>query len=174
MVTNVAPESPAARAGLKTGDVIVAVDGHAVDDPNAFDYRFATRPLGGRAELGLMRSGREAKLAVLLETAPDLPRDETVIRGRSPFVGAKVANLGPLLAEELRLDMSADGVVILDVADGSPAQSVGLRRGDVVVSINDEKVGKTRDLTRLTKTASRVWRVTIERGGRQISAVFGG
>jgi Do/DeqQ family serine protease len=174
VVTNIAPASPAARAGLQTGDVIVAVDGQVVDDPNAFEYRFATRPLGGRAELGVMRSGREAKVAILLETAPDLPRDETVIRGRSPFVGAKVANLGPLLAEEMRLDTSAEGVVILDVQDGSPAQSVGLRRGDVVVSVNNEKVARTKDLARLAKTVSRIWRVTIERGGRQISAVFGG
>jgi S1-C subfamily serine protease len=74
----------------------------------------------------------------------------------------------------MRLDTSAEGVVILDVQDGSPAQSVGLRRGDVVVSVNNEKVARTKDLARLAKTVSRIWRVTIERGGRQISAVFGG
>ena len=174
VVTNLMEKSPAARAGLKTGDVIVAVDGHAVDDPNAFDYRFATRPLGGRAELGVMRAGKEAKIAVVLETAPDSPRDELVIRARSPFVGAKVANLGPSLAHELRIDTSTEGVVIVEVADGSPAQSVGLRRGDVVLTINNEKVGKTRDLDRLAKSGSRAWRVTIMRGGREISAVFNG
>ena len=47
--------------GCKTGDVIVAVDGQAVDDPNAFDYRFATHPLGGKAQLGVMRGGRRAR-----------------------------------------------------------------------------------------------------------------
>ena len=91
VVTNVAAASPAARAGIKTGDVIVAVDGHMIDDPNGFDYRFATRPLGGQAQLGVMRGGRETKVAVALETAPGGPRDEVTIRGRSPFVGAKVA-----------------------------------------------------------------------------------
>jgi Do/DeqQ family serine protease len=174
VVTNVAAASPAARAGIKTGDVIVAVDGQMVDDPNAFDYRFATRSLGGHAQIGVVRGGKETKVSVALETAPDAPRDELVIQGRSPFVGAKVANLSPSLADELRLDMSAEGVVIVEVADGSAAQSVGLQRGDVVLSINNEKVDKTRDLDKLTKAGARVWRVTILRGGRQISAVFGG
>jgi Do/DeqQ family serine protease len=174
VITNVVAGSPAARAGLKTGDVIVAVDGQTVDDPNAFDYRFATRALGGQAQLGVVRGGREAKLAIALETAPDAPRDELTIRGRSPFVGAKVANLSPSLADELRLDISAEGVAIVDVQDGSPAQSVGLRRGDLIVAINNEKIEKTRDLEKITKAGARVWRVTIERGGRQISAVFGG
>ena len=96
--------SPAARAGLKTGDVIVSVGGQAVDDPNAFDYRFTTHPLGGKVELGVVRGGRESKLAVALETAPESPRDEILIEARSPFLGAKVANLSPALADELRLD----------------------------------------------------------------------
>ena len=174
VVTDVAAASPAARAGIKTGDVIVAVDGQSVDDPNGFDYRFATRPLGGHAQLGVMRGGKETKVAVALETAPDAPRDELVIRARSPFVGAKVANLSPSLADELRLDTSAEGVVIIEVADGSAAQGVGLQRGDVVLTVNNEKVEKTRDLDKLAKAGARVWRVTIVRGGRQISAVFGG
>jgi S1-C subfamily serine protease len=145
-----------------------------IDDTNGFDYRFATRPLGGQAQLGVMRGGRETKVAVALETAPGGPRDEVTIRGRSPFVGAKVANLSPSLADELRLEMSAEGVVIVDVEDGSPAQSVGLQRGDVIVTVNSDKVEKTRDLDKASKAGSRVWRVTIQRGGRQISAVFGG
>ena len=57
LVASVVADSPAARAGIKTGDVIVSVDGAAVDDPNAFDYRFATKPLGGTAQIGLIRQG---------------------------------------------------------------------------------------------------------------------
>src|ERR1700737_622231 len=51
LIANVSPGSPAARAGLTTGDLIVAIDGQTVDDPNAFDYRFATKPLGGSAQV---------------------------------------------------------------------------------------------------------------------------
>ena len=71
LVANVDPASPAARAGLKAGDVIVAVDGQEVDDPNAFDYRFATKPLGGTAQLSILRGGRAQIVPVALETAPE-------------------------------------------------------------------------------------------------------
>ena len=98
LVANVTPGSPAARAGLKTGDLILAVDGQTVEDPNAFDYRFATKPLGGAAQLGVLRGGREAKLPVVLETAPDNRGEELVVRSRSPFLGARIVNLSPALA----------------------------------------------------------------------------
>jgi S1-C subfamily serine protease len=174
LVANVTAGGPAARAGLKTGDLIVAIDGQLVDDPNAFDYRFATKPLGGTAQLGVIRDGKEVKLVVALETAPEVPRDEIVIKSRSPFLGATVANLSPALADELRLDASAEGVVILAVADGSAAETLGFQRGDLIVAVNNQRILKTRDLERVTRDASRQWRITIVRGGQQVSVVLGG
>src|ERR1700737_3009811 len=67
LIANVSPGSPAARAGLTTGDLIVAIDGQTVDDPNAFDYRFATKPLGGSAQVDLLRNGKETRVTVALE-----------------------------------------------------------------------------------------------------------
>jgi len=174
LVSSVVAGSPAARAGLKSGDLIVGIDGQSVDDPNAFDYRFATKSLGGQATLGVVRGGRETPLIVALQTAPDLPRDEVVISTRSPFQGAKVGNISPALAEELRLDASTQGVVVLDVIVGSAAHRLGLQRGDVIASINGDKIAKTRDLERATEQANRLWRVTLMRGGRQVSFVLGG
>jgi Do/DeqQ family serine protease len=174
LVATVIEKSPAARAGLKTGDLIVAVDGQLVDDSNAFDYRFATKPLGGQAQLGVMRGGKEAKLAVALETAPETPREEVLIRARTPFMGAKIANLSPALADELRLDTSAEGVVILEIATGSLAQNVGFQRGDIIAAVNNEKIVRTRDLDRIAKDTTRRWAITIVRGGQTISVQFGG
>ncbi|HLN10437.1 MAG TPA: DegQ family serine endoprotease [Xanthobacteraceae bacterium] len=174
LVASVSNPSPAARAGLKTGDLIMAIDGQTVEDPNAFDYRFATKPLGGSAQLGVLRGGREATIAVALATAPDTPREELAIKSRSPFVGVTVANLSPALADELKLDSAAEGIVVVDVADGSPAATVGFQRGDLIVEVNNERIAKTHDLDRITRTPSRLWRVTIVRGGQQISVVFGG
>jgi S1-C subfamily serine protease len=174
LVASITQKSPAARAGLKTGDLIVSVDNQPIDDPNAFDYRFATKALGGQAQLGVIRGGHETKVAVALQTAPESPRDEAVIRARSPLLGATVANLSPALAEELRLDSTAEGVAVIDVANGSVAQSLGFQKGDVVVAVNNEQIATTADLQRVVAKPSRLWRVTINRGGQQISVVFGG
>jgi Do/DeqQ family serine protease len=174
LIANVAPNSPAARAGLKAGDLIVSVDSQDVEDPNAFDYRFATKPLGGSAKLGVLRAGREQAVTVALQSAPETPRDEIVIRSRSPFSGVKIANLSPALADELQVRNAEEGVVIIDVDSGSYASNLGFQRGDVIQEVNGERIAKTRDLERLSGTPSRSWRIIILRGGQKISAVFGG
>src|SRR6516225_2756426 len=174
LVASVVSDGPAAKAGLKAGDLIVSVDGASVDDPNAFGYRFATKPLGGTAQIGIVRQGRNMVLPIALQSLPDTPRQEVEIKARSPFTGATVANLSPALADELRLDSQAEGVVITDVAEGSAAQSVGFQKGDVVVSVNNERINKPADLQRVTAAGGRQWRITIMRGGQQISVVFSG
>ena len=172
LVTSITPASPAARAGLKGSDLIIAIDGQAIEDHNAFGYRFATKALGGSAQFSLLRAGKEITIAVALEPAPETPRDEILIEARSPFHGAKIGNLSPALADELRLDPSTQGVVIVDIANGSAAHSLGFRRGDIVLSVNSTKIAKTRDLEKIAGQQSRAWRITIVRGGREMSMVL--
>jgi Do/DeqQ family serine protease len=174
LVASVTPASPAARAGLKTSDLIIAIDGQPVEDANAFDYRFATKAIGGSARLGVMRGGKELAVSVVLESAPDTSHDELVIASPSPFQGAKVSNLSPALADSLRLDSSSQGVVIVDIANGSPAQNLGFQRGDLVLSVNSAKIAKTRDLERVAGQQSRRWSITIMRGGQQLSVELRG
>jgi Do/DeqQ family serine protease len=169
LVANVSDGSPAAKAGLKAGDVIVSVEGQQVDDPNAFDYRFATRPLGGTAKVGLLRDGKDMTVNIALQTAPETPRDEITIRSRSPFSGARVANLSPALADELQLDSSASGVVVLEVDNGSYASNLGFRRGDIIEQVNGSRVEKTRDLDRIARSPTRSWRILINRRGNRLS-----
>ena len=107
LVASITSNSPAAKAGLKTGDVIISIDDQDIEDQNAFDYRFGTRPLGGHAQVGLCAPARETKVTVDLLTAPETPREEIVIKARSPLTGAKVGNLSPALADELRIDPSS-------------------------------------------------------------------
>jgi Do/DeqQ family serine protease len=174
LIATVTSASPAGRGGLKTSDLIVAIDGQPVEDPNAFEYRFATKAIGGSVRLGVVRAGKEIAVAVALEVIPDTPRDELLIASPSPFQGAKVSNLSPALAADLRLDSSAQGVVIVDIASGSPAQSLGFQRGDLVVSVNNAKIAKTRDLEKAVGQQSRLWRITIMRGGQQMSVELRG
>ena len=174
LVASVTPGSPAARAGLKLSDLIVAIDGQAIDDLNAFDYRFATRPLGGTAQLDIQRNGKPVKLTVPLETAPDTGRDEIVIKSRSPFQGAKVANISPAVADELHLDSNTEGVVVTDLADDATAASVGFQKGDIILAVNNQKIAKTSDLEKATRESARLWRIIVVRGGQQINVTLGG
>jgi Do/DeqQ family serine protease len=174
LVANVVANSPAAKAGLKLSDLIVAVDGQAIEDPNAFDYRFATRPLGGTAQVDVLRGGKSAKLVVALESAPDIGRDEIVLTSRSPFQGAKVANISPAVADELHLDADTQGVVVTDLADDGTAASVGFQKGDIILAVNNQKIAKTADLDKASRESVRLWRIVVVRGGQQINVTLGG
>jgi Do/DeqQ family serine protease len=174
LVASVVANSPAARAGLKSSDLITAIDGQPVDDPNAFDYRFATHPLGGSSALDVQRGGKPLKVNVPLETAPDAGRNELVLTSRSPFQGAKVSNISPAVADELHLDADTEGVVVTEIADDSTAASVGFQKGDIILAVNNTKVAKTSDLEKATSSSSRLWRITLVRGGQQINVTLGG
>jgi Do/DeqQ family serine protease len=174
LIASVVPNGPAARAGLKSSDLIVAIDGQTVDDPNAFDYRFATRPLGGSAQIDVQRGGKPLKLTMPLEAAPDTGRNEVVITSRSPFQGAKVSTITPAVADELRLDADTEGVVITDIGGDTPAASVGFQKGDIILAVNSQKIAKTGDLEKAVKDSARLWRITVVRGGQQINVTLGG
>ena len=174
LVANVVAGSPAARAGLKSSDLIVAIDGQTVDDPNGFDYRFATRPLGGSSQVDVQRGGKTVKLTVPLETAPDTGRNEVVLTTRSPFQGAKVANISPAVADELHLDADTEGVVVTELGDDTTAANVGFQKGDIILAVNNQKIGKTSDLEKATRDSARLWRITLVRGGQQINVTLGG
>jgi Do/DeqQ family serine protease len=175
LVGTVVASSPAEKGGLHTGDLILTIDDQTVEDPNTFTYRFATKAIGGTTRIGVLRSGRQIEVLVSLETAPEYPRDELVVRGRSPFMGAKVVNLSPAVAEEMSVDPEIKGVVIVDLTEDSPAQGIGFfHRGDVVLSVNGVTIGKTRDLARVSRSRARYWRITILREGRTLTVAFGG
>ena len=155
-------------------DLIVGIDGQEIDDPNAFDYRFATRPIGGTAQIDVQRAGKPLKLTIALETAPDTGRSEIVLTSRSPFQGAKVSNISPAVADELHLDADTEGVVVTDIAEDGTAAGVGFQKGDIILAVNNQKIAKTSDLEKATRESSRVWRITLMRGGQQINVTLGG
>ncbi len=174
LVADVFRNSPAARAGLKSGDLITVIDGQPVGDVKAFDYRLATKPIGGTARLEGLRGGRPLSVTVALRAAPDRPRNEITIRARSPLGGARVANLSPALADELGLNNTESGVVIVGVEDGSFAERFKFRRGDIIVAINGEPIDNTGELARVADQPVYRWRMVVRRGGRNISVEFSG
>ncbi len=173
LVSAVYPNSPAATAGLKVGDVIVAVDGRETEDPDAFGYRFSTKILGTSARLGVMRDGSTLTLDVRAEAAPEKPaRDERTISGDNPFSGATVNNLSPAVAEELGIPASTEGVVVRSVASGSAAEQVGLKKGDLIIEVNNAKITETRVLARAVSNNPGYWKLVIGRDGQIIRTVL--
>ena len=175
LVVDVAAQGPAAAAGLKRGDVIAAIDGQSVDDPESLGFRLGVKPLGGSASLKVLRDGRTLDLALKLESAPEIPpRDTLTIGGRSPFEGAEVMNLSPAVKEELSLRDAGEGVVVAAVKDGSTAAQVGVQKGDIVVAVNGRKIATTRDLEKACRERAPFWDLTIQRGGETIRSQLGG
>jgi S1-C subfamily serine protease len=97
-----------------------------------------------------------------------------VIKSRSPFQGAKVANISPAVADELHLDSNTEGVVVTDLADDATAANVGFQKGDIILAVNNQKIAKTSDLEKATREAARLWRIIVVRGGQQINVTLGG
>ncbi len=175
LVQTVAKASPAEKAGIRVGDLITAVDGQTVDDPESLNYRLATQPMGETVDLAVNRRGRDTVVRIALTPAPETtPRDDIVLRGRSPFAGITAANLSPAVAEELRIDAEGAAAVVVDVAEGSPASASGFRPGDIIVEVNGARIATTRELDTATRGSARAWRVTVTRGGRTITAILGG
>jgi serine protease Do len=173
LVNGVDPGSPAERAGLRRGDIVTAVQGRSVDDPDALRYRFATLPIGSQAALSVTREGRTREVALAVAAPPeDPPRETTPIQGRNPFAGAQVANLSPALLEEVRLPTltARQGVVVLDVAQASPAARIGLRPGDVVLRLNGRDVRRVRDLVdALRQPPAQAWQIQVRRGDQTLN-----
>jgi S1-C subfamily serine protease len=167
LIKDLHAKGPAAEAGLKAGDVVVSVDGKQVQDPEAFQYRFATKGLGGTAELGIVRRGQAMTATVqLIPAAEDPPRDARVLQGRHPLVGAKVANLSPAVAEELGTEDEGPGVVVLDVTPNTPAARLGVKRGDLVIGLNNDKVTSVAGLVKALGAPADGWRLSLEREGQ--------
>ncbi|MFN4284168.1 MAG: Do family serine endopeptidase [Alphaproteobacteria bacterium] len=177
LVNGLNAKGPAARAGLRVGDIVTGVNGREVDDPDALRFRIATLPVGGTATLGVLRRGGERlAVALPLEAPPEVPaRDEATIQGNVPLAGAKVANLSPALADELSLPTEASGVIVLDVARGTISSRLGLRPRDVVMSVNGADVQSVAGLRRLMSrgSADGRWRIAIRRGDQVMTLVVG-
>ncbi len=175
LVASVHAKSPAAAAGVQRGDIITAVDNLTVDDPEAFGFRLGTRRLGGNATMTVLRNGAPVTLTVAMRPAPETPpREEIKLDGRSPFAGATVANYSPAVAEETGIEGVNEGVVITDIDENSTAARVNLRRGDVVMEVNNARISRTKDLEEAAATRPRLWRLTIRRGAQVFQTVLGG
>lgn len=174
VVTDVYPDSSAARAGLRQGDVILSIDGQPVNDEAALNFRLQTEAPGAQAQLRVLRDRREQTLGVRLEPPPARPaRDERVLRGDHPLTGVTVVNLSPAVADQIGADpFVRAGPLILEVPEGTFAQRAGFQRGDIIRSIDGQDIGSTAELASALSSGTG-WQMVVERQGRLIRGQFG-
>jgi serine protease Do len=173
LVTDVTNGSPAARAGLRPGDVIYAVDGKEVADPGMLRYRIATQPVGGSVKVTLVR-GREARnLSMQLAAPPETPpRDLTQIDGANLLAGVTVGNLSPAFAQEIGAGLPERGVVVVRVDPRAPAAQLNfLQPGDVIDAVNGQRVSSVDQLQRLVANSAGM-AVRFNRGGQQAECTY--
>ncbi len=168
LVSRVVANSPAARAGLRVGDVVYAVDGKEVGDEDALRFRIATKQPGQNAIITLIRGGAAQNVTAGLIAPPETPpRDLTVLRGNHLFNGIQVANLSPAYAQELGGQVPERGVIVLDFVPGAPAARFGLlQQGDIIEQVNGREMATVDQLTATMAQTPGGMTYRINRGGR--------
>jgi serine protease Do len=156
LVSGVEPGSPAARAGLRQGDVIVAVDGERLADNNALRNRIAGTKPGSKVAVEIVREGRSQTVHATLDAqAPDRrSASASPADSDAQGFGLTVEPLTPDVARELGLGGPRDGVVIRDLNPDSAAAAAGLQPGDVVVQVNGNAVTSASELKSALNQAS--------------------
>jgi serine protease Do len=170
LIKSVYPSGPVAKAGLRTGDVIISVDGVEVDDMQSLNYRIATHKPGDSVKLHVT-SGKAARdTTVALALPPeDPPRELTTIAGRNPLTGAKVENLSPAVATDLQMGLMAKGVVVVSVSNGTPSGGYGFQPGDIVKTVNGVAITRSGQLQKALEAGNGHWDLVIDRNGQRLS-----
>jgi len=178
LIDRVYPKGPADMSGLRRGDIILEIDGHEVNDPQALRFRLATLELGQSSDFKILRLGELKSLMFEALPAPETPkRNETILKGRHPFDGAVAVNMSPSLNDELGWDPMQGGVAVLKIKRGSTANRLRFIPGDRILGINGLTTKSVKDLVRVLRTIEGRqgdWAVDIIRNGKKLELAFRG
>jgi serine protease Do len=151
LISQVDSDSPAAKAGVKVGDVITELNGKKMENSGQLQAAISSERPGNKVTLTVMRDGKSLNLPVTLEGL-NKKSDETASNsgdshGKARW-GVGLENLTPDLRQELQLPDNVKGVVIGNVVPGSPADNAGISRGDVIMEVNRKPVQNADDVKR--------------------------
>jgi serine protease Do len=171
LVSDVSADSPAARAGLKSGDVILEFNGKKVEDPSALARAVAVAKPGETGTLTVVRDRKQQTVEVKLG---EIPAERTAAasgpgggsaRGTKSDLGLTVQPVTPDIAKELELKQ-VTGVVVTRVESSSTADTAGIQRGDVIVEVDRKPVKSVDDFEKLTsQSAGKQVLMRVQRGG---------
>jgi serine protease Do len=164
LISDVQPDTPAAKSGLKNGDVVTAVNGQSIEDASKLTFTVGAVSPGTKLELDVLREGKTEKITVTTAERPsNLARAGRDGRRSSPedlansdegvLNGVSVDDLSPQVRNQLNLPARLKGAVITNVEPGSAAAKAGLRPGDVILEINKQAVTSAQDAVEFSTKA---------------------
>jgi serine protease Do len=147
LVARVNMPSPAAKAGLRAGDVITRIDDHKVENPVDISDYVTSKPIGSRVTLALLRDGKPLTMQVTLEEFPDESRVASAPGGdvQKEGIGVQLQDLTPDIGRFLNLPQNTKGAIVTEVLPGSRADKAGLRAHDVIIEVNRRAVDSASD-----------------------------
>jgi serine protease Do len=140
IISDVVEDSPAEKAGLKTDDIVLKIDGQKVNGPNMLAARVASKRPGDNVTLTILRDGKQQTITV---TLGEMPEEQTALAGEEKVeqkFGFATKTLDDEIRQELQLSSRVEGVVVTGINQQSAAFRNGLRRGDVIIEFNRQKV----------------------------------
>ncbi|NDO81412.1 serine endoprotease [Citrobacter sp. NCU1] len=154
-VSQVMPNSSAAKAGIKAGDVITSLNGKPISSFAALRAQVGTMPIGSKISLGLLREGKPVTVSLELQQSSQNQVDSSTIF--SGIEGAEMSNKG-----------QDKGVVVNNVKANSPAAMIGLKKGDVIVGANQQAIKNIAELRKILDSKPSVLALNIQRGDSSI------
>ena len=162
LVASVVPKSPAEKAGIEQGDIVVSANGRPIKTVRDLPRIVSAAPIGSKLRLGLLRDGKKKEVEASVAELPKKKKAATAEEGATPgpdtgaasALGMRLQKLDPETRQRLHLPAGAKGVVVGSVAADSPVRSAGLRPGDVIVSVNQKPVASPQEATAALKQAA--------------------
>ena len=148
VVSQVEPDSPAAKAGLKTGDVITQLNGKTVDDAGQLQVAVGQKQPGTKLDLTVMRDGKSQQVPVTVEAmgARDKGAETASAENGKPRWGVGLADLTPEVRQQTQAGNTVHGAVVEKVIPGSSADDAGIQRGDIITEVNRHPVHSAADV----------------------------
>jgi serine protease Do len=169
VVTEVAENSPAGEAGVKTGDVILEFNGKPVPKSHEFPSVIADTPPGQKVSLKIVHEKKEQTISVKIGELPEENDASQKTESRDPEIGIRVQRITPEAARRLGM-ISTKGVLVMEVQPGSPAEQIGVEPADVIREVNQRPVNNVSDFERAVRQGRRGDRILllVQRGDNTV------
>ncbi len=176
LVAMVVPNGPAAKAGIKRGDVILEYNGQPVKTEHELPQMVADTKVGKEVKIGVLRNGKRETISAKIGQLKEKPLQTATAEEPGTNWGMQVGEITPQIASQLHLHVDK-GVVVRNVAPNSPAADAGLQPGDVVLEVNRHKVESLNDFLSEVKKAKATHKPTlllVQRGKTTLYTVVKG